>query len=352
MKKLVNIIIPILCLFIGIIGTICIYNIKNKNINIFTYNDTSSLKESIKKVYDSVVLVENYREDRLIATGTGFIYKKDDTSSYIITNNHVITSSDDIKIMLPNSEVIDTVLVGKDVFSDIAVLKINKTDIKVANIGNSNELELGDTVFTVGSPLGINFQGTVTKGIISGLDRTIEVELSIGDSLMDVIQTDAAINEGNSGGPLCNIKGEVIGINSLKITGEDAEGMGFAIPIENALEVANKIEIEGHIDRPSIGVSLTDTINAQLTDIGINVPNINYGALITNIKSNSTAYEAGLRKGDVITKVNNQDVKSAAHFRYLLYKNNLNDEITIEYIRNSNEAKIKLVLTEILSIKD
>ena len=169
---------------------------------------------------------------------------------------------------------------------------------------------------------------------------------------MDVIQTDAAINEGNSGGPLCNIKGEVIGINSLKISGEDAEGMGFAIPIENALEVANKLEIEGHIDRPSIGVSLTDTINAVLTDIGLNVPDINYGALITSIKSDSTAYEAGLRKGDVITKINNQEVKSAAHFRYLLYKNNMNDEITIEYIRNSNTSQIKLVLTEILSIKD
>ena len=352
MKKLVNIIIPILCLFIGIISTICVYNLKNKNINIFTYNDTSSLKESIKKVYDSVVLVENYKNNKLIATGTGFIYKKDETSSYIITNNHVIATSDEVKIMLPSSEVLDTEVVGKDIFSDIAVLKINKTDVKVADIGKSKELELGATVFTVGSPLGINFQGTVTKGIISGLDRTIEVELSIGDSLMDVIQTDAAINEGNSGGPLCNIKGEVIGINSLKITGEDAEGMGFAIPIENALEVANKLEIEGHIDRPSIGVSLTDTINAVLTDIGLNVPNINYGALITNIKSNSTAYEAGLRKGDVITKINNQEVKSAAHFRYLLYKNNLNDEITIEYIRNSNTSQIKLVLTEILSIKD
>ena len=352
MKKFINITVPILCLFIGVIGTMCVYNLKSKNISIFTYNDTSSLKESIKKVYDSVVLVENYKNNKLIATGTGFIYKKDEASSYIITNNHVITSSDNIKIMLPNSEVIDTVIVGKDIFSDIAVLKINKTDVKVANIGNSNDLELGDTVFTVGSPLGINFQGTVTKGIISGLDRTIEVELSIGDSLMDVIQTDAAINEGNSGGPLCNIKGEVIGINSLKISGEDAEGMGFAIPIENALEVANKLEIEGHIDRPSIGVSLTDTINAVLTDIGLNVPDINYGALITSIKSNSTAYEAGLRKGDVITKINNQEVKSAAHFRYLLYKNNMNDEITIEYIRNSNTSQIKLVLTEILSIKD
>ena len=352
MKKFINITVPILCLFIGIIGTMCVYNLKSKNISIFTYNDTSSLKESIKKVYDSVVLVENYKNNKLIATGTGFIYKKDETSSYIITNNHVITSSDNIKIMLPNSEVIDTVIVGKDIFSDIAVLKINKTDVKVANIGSSNDLELGDTVFTVGSPLGINFQGTITKGIISGLDRTIEVELSIGDSLMDVIQTDAAINEGNSGGPLCNIKGEVIGINSLKISGEDADGMGFAIPIENALEVANKLEIEGHIDRPSIGVSLTDTINAVLTDIGLNVPDINYGALITSIKSDSTAYEAGLRKGDVITKINNQEVKSAAHFRYLLYKNNMNDEITIEYIRNSNTSQIKLVLTEILSIKD
>lgn len=352
MKKFINITVPILCLFIGVIGTMCVYNLKSKNISIFTYNDTSSLKESIKKVYDSVVLVENYKNNKLIATGTGFIYKKDETSSYIITNNHVITSSDNIKIMLPNSEVIDTVIVGKDIFSDIAVLKINKTDVTVANIGSSNDLELGDTVFTVGSPLGINFQGTVTKGIISGLNRTIEVELSIGDSLMDVIQTDAAINEGNSGGPLCNIKGEVIGINSLKISGEDAEGMGFAIPIENALEVANKLEIEGHIDRPSIGVSLTDTINAVLTDIGLNVPDINYGALITSIKSDSTAYEAGLRKGDVITKINNQEVKSAAHFRYLLYKNNMNDEITIEYIRNSNTSQIKLVLTEILSIKD
>ena len=280
------------------------------------------------------------------------IYKKDDTSSYIITNNHVIASSDSIKIMLANSEVLDVELVGKDVFSDIAVLKTNNTNVKVSKIGNSTNLELGDTVFTVGSPLGINFQGTITKGIISGLDRTIEVELSIGSSLMDVIQTDAAINEGNSGGPLCNIKGEVIGINSLKITGEDAEGMGFAIPIENALEVANKLEIEGHIDRPSIGVSLTDTDNAILTDIGINVPNIDYGAVITNIKTDSSAYEAGLRKGDVITKINNIEVKSASHFRYLLYKNNINDEITIEYMRNSNISETKLVLTEILAIKD
>ena len=352
MKKTFNIIIAVLCVFIGIISTICIYSIKNKNISIFSYNDTSSLKESIKKVYDSVVLVENYKDDKLVATGTGFIYKKDDTNSYIITNNHVIESSDSIKIMLPNSEVLETTLVGKDVFSDIAVLKANNTNLKAANIGNSKELELGDTVFTVGSPLGIEFQGTITKGIISGLDRTIEVELSIGESLMDVIQTDAAINEGNSGGPLCNIKGEVIGINSLKIAGDGAEGMGFAIPIENALEVANKLEIEGHIDRPSIGVSLTDINNTILTDIGINVPNINYGAVITNVKYNSDAANAGLKKGDVITKINNTEVKSAPHFRYLLYKNNLNDEITIEYIRNSNKEETKVVLTDILSIKD
>lgn len=352
MKKIFNIIIPIICIFIGIIGTICFYNIKSKNINIFTYNDTSSLKESIKKVYDSVVLVENYKSDKLVATGTGFIYKKDDTNSYILTNNHVISSSDNIKIMLPNSEVLDTTLVGKDVFSDIAVLKVNNTNLKVSDIGKSSELELGDTVFTVGSPLGIDFQGTITKGIISGLNRLIEVHLSIGESLMDVIQTDAAINEGNSGGPLCNIKGEVIGINSLKISGDGAEGMGFAIPIENALEVANKLEIEGHIDRPSIGVSLTDIDNTILTEIGINVPDINYGAVITNVKSNSDAATAGLKKGDVITKINNTVVKTAPHFRYLLYKNKLNDEITIEYIRNSNNEETKVVLTDILSIKD
>ena len=317
MKKITYILIVILAFFLGVIGTLCLYNTKEKHItNEVNYSDTGSLKGPIDKIYDAVLLVENYQKDKLVATGTGFVYKKEDDHAFVITNHHVIDKADTIKLLLSSGELVEANIVGSDIYSDVAVLSIDSNYVKqIAIIGNSTNMSLGDNVFTVGSPLGIDYQGTVTKGILSGKDRMITVRISVGEILMDVLQTDAAINEGNSGGPLCNVDGEVIGINSLKIAGDDTEGMGFAIPIEQAMSIATKIEENGIINRPSIGVSLTDVGSYLLREQNINIPNISEGAVVISVSNNSPASNAGLKKGDVITYIGNNKVKTAPHFR-------------------------------------
>lgn|SRR5574344_1155008 len=351
MKKIfIYVLIIILSLFIGIYGTIIFYNNNTKEVeNNVNITETNSLTESINKIYDAVVLVENYKNGSLIASGTGFIYKKED-KGYVITNRHVIADNSYVKVVLSTGEEIEATVLGSDIYADIAVLSIDKDYVKqVAIIGNSMDLKLGDTLFTVGSPLGKDYMGTITKGILSGKDRTITVELSNGSFVMDVLQTDAAINEGNSGGPLCNINGEVIGINSLKIVADSAEGMGFAIPIELVMSTVSKLELGETIKRPTIGVSLSNISNYALYKYNITIPStIDEGALIVNVKSNSAAARAGLESGDVITNIDNIEIKNTAYFRYALYKYNVGDEITITYNRNGSINSTILKITDAL----
>ena len=211
----------------------------------------NSISSSVDKVYSSTVIVVAYKDGKQISTGTGFVYKKDDKNGYVMTNNHVIDGADTVEVEFNDkSERIDAKILGGEVYSDIAVLTIDAKEVEqVVEAGDSSSIKLGDTIFTVGSPMGLTYKGTVTKGILSGKDRMVEVSLSgsATDYYMNVLQLDAAVNPGNSGGPLCDVSGKVIGIISLKIVQDEVEGMGFAIPIEDALRYASAIEEGGEI---------------------------------------------------------------------------------------------------------
>ena len=207
--------------------------------------EKSSLAPAVEKIYDAVVVVQGYVKNNLSSTGTGFVYKVDDKYGYILTNHHVIDSMESVTVTMTDESKEEATVLGSDQYLDLAVLRISKENITlVATIGSSEDMNLGDTVFTVGSPMGYTYRGSVTSGILSGKDRMVSVAVSgsNNDWIMRVLQIDASINPGNSGGPLLNVNGEVIGICSMKLVNDDIEGMGFAIPIEYAMSHADTLE--------------------------------------------------------------------------------------------------------------
>ncbi len=313
-------------------------------------NEPNSISNAVSKVYDSVVVVEVYNNKQLVSTGTGFVYKKENGKAYLMTNNHVISGGKEIKVLFTDETEQDATIVGSDTFSDIAVLSIKDSDkIVAATMGDNSKSKVGDTVFTVGSPEGSDYAGTVTKGILSAQNRLVEVALSnsqTSDYFMQVLQTDAAINPGNSGGPICNSNGEVIGITNMKLVDDTVEGMGFAIPIEEALKVTEILEKEGKVSRPYIGISMLDLSNSfYLWQAGILVPeNVTSGIAVYKVENNSPAQKAGLQKGDIITKISGKKTGSLAEFRYELYKHSPNEEVEITYIRNGEEKTTKVTL--------
>lgn len=300
------------------------------------------IEEAISNVYDAVVTVNSYFGDTKVGTGSGFIYKNDD-KGYILTNNHVITSANKYTVILSTGETVDANLLGSDEYSDLAVLSIDKDKVtKVATLGDSELAEVGNTVFTVGSPMGEEYSGSVTRGIISGKDRTIEVE----DVVTKVIQTDASINPGNSGGPLVNLAGEVIGITSMKLASEEVEGMGFAIPINDAKVYVQSLEKGESINRPALGVSLinvTDTYRLYYYQIQIN-RNITSGVVVGSVETNSPASKAGLQKGDVIIKIGDKNINNISKLRYYLYQYNIDDTIELTYIRGNEQKTVSIKL--------
>lgn len=355
-NKLIYAVTIILTFFIGVMGTIVVLKYapnqqETKTITETTSNvnitETDSIKTAINEIYDAVVVVETYKNNTVYSTGTGFVYKKDEKSGYIITNHHVIESGTSYKITLTDGQEVDATLLGSDEYSDIAILSISQESvIKVAKLGESLESEIGDTVFTVGSPLGKEYMGTVTKGILSGKNRTVKVSSSTSSLMLEVLQTDAAINPGNSGGPLVNIKGEVIGVNSMKLVEDEIEGMGFAIPIEMVKSIIDRLESGETIQRPLIGIEMTDITNAYyLYRQGIIVPeDVEKGVIILKVTDNYPAAQAGLQKGDIILEINGKEVEDSTHFKYLLYKYEVGDTVTIKYYHNNKilETTLKL----------
>lgn len=289
-----------------------------KNINIVEEN---TIKSSIDKVYDSVVAIDSYSINGENSLGSGFIYKVDDKYGYILTNYHVIKDSDSINVINTNGKEDVAKILGYDEMMDIAVLGVNKDYVTLlAPISFNNALNIGDTVFTIGSPSGIEYIGTVTKGIISGVNREIKIYNGSNEYIMNVIQTDAAINPGNSGGPLVNINGEVIGINSLKLVKDEIEGMGFAIPIEEVLLYTDRLEKGVLIKRPYLGFDLINNND------GVKIININIDSVKSDLKLN-----------DIIVEFNDIVVKDIIHFRYLLYKCSIGDKVKIDYIRDNKK---------------
>lgn len=314
------------------------------------------IADAVEKVYDSVVVVENLKAGELQATGTGFIFKKSDNKYYVMTNYHVINGASSVKIQLTNNKELNVEVLGGDSYSDIAILAFeSKDDYSIAEIGSSTDARVGDTTFAVGAPVdSTTYSWSVTRGIVSGKDRMVKVstssQTSSSDYIMKVLQTDAAINSGNSGGPLCNSNGQVIGITNMKLVSNSTsniEGMGFAIPIEDAIDFANKIINGEDITRPTLGVSMLDISSTGLAYYNISVPdNVTNGVVIMSVSKNSAAEEGGLKKGDVILEIDNVKVTSSALLKYELYRHNIGDEITLKINRNGFEKALKIKLTK------
>ena len=355
--KFALIILITFCLGVGLMYVYSINNPKVITKNRVTSNTKvteEAMEDAIDKVYDAVLCIEVMNDDgSIISSGTGFVYAKDDKYGYVLTNAHVVSGAKNVQGVLSNNNTAELTILGSDTYTDLAVLRMDvKNVLQVASIGTSQNTKVGNTVFTVGSPLGSSYAGTVTKGILSGKERLIETSSSnagvlTGESyIVKVLQTDAAISPGNSGGPLVNLAGDVIGINSLKLVDEQVEGMGFAIPIEDAMNYVDVLEQGKTIERPIVGVQILDLTNKYaLYRYGINVDSsIKAGVILVKVNSGYPASDGGLKDGDIMTKIDGNDIKTVSEFKYELYKHNIGDTIEVTYYRNGKENKTKLKL--------
>lgn len=303
-----------------------------KTIKDVTITDTG-IADAVEKVYDSVVTVKNYVRNQLYSTGSGFVFKIDNKYGYILTNYHVISGGNEVSVVFTNNKDEKVTIVGYDEYSDIAVLAVDKSLVlDIAQIGSSNDMRIGDTTFAVGTPVDSSvYSWSVTRGILSGKDRMVQVD----NYVMSVLQTDTAINSGNSGGPLCNSNGEVIGITNMKLASSQIEGMGFAIPIEDAVKNAETIISGKKISRPYLGISIYDSNNYF---------NNTSGVYVESVEKNGAAYNAGIKSGDKILKVNGVEIANTSYFRYQLYKYNIGDKIKITIERNGIEKTLTVTL--------
>lgn len=311
--------------------------------------EKGSLAASVEKIYDATVLVNTYDNNEVISTGTGFVYKVDENYGYILTNNHVVEGGKKVTVVMTNDEEVEGKVLGGDSYLDLAVIQIARNKVTlVANIGKSENMKLGDTVFTVGSPMGYDYRGSVTSGVLSGKDRMVSVSVnsSNNDWVMRVLQIDASINPGNSGGPLLNINGEVIGICSLKLVDDDIEGMGFAIPIEYAMSHVTTLEQGKAVQWPVLGiemVNVTDSITLYRNRIVLD-ESIKKGVVVISTVDDSGAKAAGLKKGDVIIKFAGKQIHDYAYLRYELYQHQAGDIVEIVFIRDGKEKTTKVTL--------
>lgn len=283
-------------------------------------------------------------------TGSGVIFKKEGESGYVITNNHVIEGAESIEVTLFSGEKVAAELVGTDALTDIAVLKIDANHVTaVAELGDSASLRTGENVIAIGNPLGEEFSRTVTQGIISGVDRTIDVTTSEGDWALNVLQTDAAINPGNSGGPLINMSGEVIGINSLKISDSGVEGLGFAIPSNDVIPIADELMKNGKLQRPFIGVGLVEMseIPENYLQENMKLPeDVKEGVIVGNVSQGSPADEAGLQQQDIIVSMNDTAITNASELRKILYtETEIGEEVKITLYRAGEKMTVTIKLT-------
>ncbi|WP_203650656.1 S1C family serine protease [Secundilactobacillus yichangensis] len=293
--------------------------------------------------------------------GSGVIYKKAGNSAYIVTNNHVVSGSNALEVILSNGKKIDAKLVGKDAVTDLAVLKVNGADVsKVATFGNSDNIKVGETALAIGSPLGSQYATSLTEGIISAKKRTVATtdettNQQTGNAT--VIQTDAAINPGNSGGPLINLAGQVVGINSMKLasssSGTSVEGMGFAIPSNEVVSVINQLIKNGKIVRPALGikyVDLSEISKSQQKSILKLPSSVENGVVVMETPGSTTpAGRSGIKKYDVITALDGKKISTNSTLRDLLYKYKVNDTVTVTYYHNGSQKTAKVKLTETTS---
>lgn len=316
-----------------------------------TINNTdiqTAITNTVKQVGPSVVTVlgtvtvqdyfwgQNYEQT---VSGSGVFINQ---QGYILTNHHVVEDTSSIKLVFSDGRQQDAVLVGSDVFSDIAVLKVDGEVPAFISIGNPDLVDPGETVIAIGSPLG-DFMNTVTVGVVSATGRSIDT--GNGYQIEGLIQTDAAINQGNSGGPLVNLAGQLIGINTLIVrnsgSGAVAEGLGFAIPSNTAMAIAGQIIEKGYFARPHLGVSI-QPITPQIAAM-YRLP-VEYGAYITRLQADSPASKAGLQVNDIITKIGGLAIGADLSYYNILFRFNPGDKVNIEYVRNNEVRQVEVTL--------
>ena len=334
-----------------------------------SYKNENSTTQAVNKVKDAVVSIITYSSNsrqssvfnadeansdsdnqQIASEGSGVIYKKDDKDAYLVTNTHVINGASKVDIRLADGTKVPGEIVGSDTFSDIAVVKISSEKVTtVAEFGDSSQLSVGETAIAIGSPLGSEYANTVTQGIISSLNRNVSLKSEDGQAISTkAIQTDTAINPGNSGGPLINIQGQVIGITSSKIAsngGTSVEGLGFAIPSNDAQNIIKQLESDGKVTRPALGIQMVNLSNVGASDLRkLNIPSgLTSGVVVRSVQSNMPA-NGHLQKYDVITKVDDKEIASSTDLQHALYNHAIGDTIKITYYRNGKEETTSIKL--------
>lgn len=309
----------------------------------------TAITQAVEKVAPAVVTVVGRIPGQMTffgrtpdgqSTGSGVIISAD---GYVVTNNHVVEGADSLYVVLSNGEQREAHLVSSDVYADLAVLKVEGMMPAVATFGNSDLLKPGETAIAIGSPLG-EFRNTVTVGVVSATGRTLDT--GKGYMMEDLIQTDAAINQGNSGGPLVNLNGEVIGINTMIVRGgfgsqTVAEGLGFAIPANTVRQISEQIIANGYFARPYLGVrwqSVTPAIARRY-----NLP-VQWGAYLTEVKSGSPADQAGLQRGDIIIAIGGQAIDENHSFINMLFHWKPGDTVDVDVVRGRKRLTLQVTL--------
>ncbi len=268
--------------------------------------------------------------------GSGVIFRED---GYIVTNNHVVSGAKEIIVSLSDGRSLKGKLIGADELTDLAVVKVDGKDLPTAKFGDSDQIVVGEPAIAIGNPMGLEFRGSVTSGVVSAVNRTLD----ISDKLVKLIQTDAAINPGNSGGALVNADGEVIGINSAKLAASGVEGMGFAIPTNTVQNIIDEIMNKGYVARPYLGVSVFDPQTAGRYGYQLN---IDKGVYIFQLTLNGPCGKAGLQRGDIILKVNDEEVNSVTDLRAKVASHKVGDTVKITFDRNGASRNVDVVLEE------
>lgn len=358
-KTLITIVVicAAISLIVGLLGGILAYSISSDGKSVIYQTDSSvdtndssitetgtQLSDVIETASQSVVEISTetvetstiMRQYVTEGAGSGVIISSD---GYIITNNHVIDGANKITVCTKDQQTFEAKLIGTDSTTDVALLKIDATGLTPAILGDSSSLSVGDTAIAIGNPLG-QLGGTVTTGIISALDREIELD----GNTMDLLQTDAAINPGNSGGGLFNSNGELIGVVVAKSSGEDIEGLGFAIPINKIKTVVQDLSSYGYVTgRPAMGASLIDiSTTATARQYGVNQT----GVYVYSITDGGGAQKAGLQSGDLIQAIDGTAVTSSTDVKAIIQKHQVGDTINLTIVRNGQQMSVNVTLTE------
>ena len=378
-------VVILISFFSGVLGTFTTLQLSQKQNSGTTTTTTvsktavkneNSTTQAVDKVKDAVVSVITYssnsqnsllgsdetdtdtNSEQVYSEGSGVIYKKEGDTAYLVTNTHVINGAKKVDIRLADGTKVPGEIVGSDTYSDIAVVKIAADKVTtVAEFGDSSQLTVGETAIAIGSPLGSEYANTVTQGIVSSLNRNVSLKSEDGQAIStNAIQTDTAINPGNSGGPLINIQGQVIGITSSKIAsngGTSVEGLGFAIPANDVINIIKQLEKDGKVTRPALGIHMVNLSNLSTTDLQkLKLPeNVTSGVAVRSVQKNMPA-NGHLQQYDVITKIDDKAISSTTELQSALYSHSIGDSMTVTYYRDGKEETTTIKLDKSTSDLD